>query len=437
MAFDDDDSPSSTRPDAQPATAEEALEDEDVPDFKHFAAMFASKKGVSSKAIRKGEKDFESHGTRAQDSALEASRSAMEDVLSYARVHRRDTWVRGWFFPDRLADSVEAQRIVAVEHEKGSWVRDIGKVHKDAGDFARLWLLPEEALYLVERGTLDLWWPDKAFEEIMTKTSEKAEGYGPDDYDVGLPMSLEAAYAMLLGEEGDRGKVSMAKFQVYSHLKRGGFHILRAPADLPPPEPLRTPAAPTLWQWLVSLMPSRTTEPAGWGPLVRPGLYRAYKSIYQQLDITPRHKPVVRPTLAPEPQDPFNVFFHVWKSGGAPFSKKTPPWPDFRIAVSDTSSSHVPTLEELDALWLSSAPYDPSTLEGPGRMYQRLRQGHRNILVAVVDRGLVNFIRFGEGAFGEEPLVPRFDAPMRGGRKGGGGRGGRGGRGRGRGRGRR
>lgn len=477
MAFDDDDSPTAAvavpgGPSSQAAAAAAGDDDHDdeMPDFKLFSSMLQGKKGISGKTIRRGEKDFEAHGTRAQDGALESSRQAMEDVLSYTRVHKRDAWVRAWYFPDRLPSVLPAagaggpydddnlrQRPVVVEHEKGSWMKDMGRVVPAAADpegVARLWLLPEEALYLVERGTLDLWWPDRPFEELLpgtaaptattSATAPDTDGQ-QDDYSVGTPLSLEAAYSILIGDEGQPGKVSLPKYQVFGHLKRGGFHILRASSSTPAPPPA-VPAPESsegLWSWLASLVTPGPGRPEPWGPLVRPGLYRAYAPVYRQLAIMPRHKPVADPQPAPAEGDhPFHVFYHVWKSSGAPFSKKAPPAPDFRIAVADTADSGVPDLQQLDGLFASGeAPYDPPhrnpAWQGPGRMYQRLKHGHRSVLVAVVDRGLVNFIRFGEGAFGDERLSERFDTPMRGGRKGGGGRGrGRGGRG-GRGRGRR
>ncbi|KFH46736.1 tRNA-splicing endonuclease subunit tsp-like protein [Hapsidospora chrysogenum ATCC 11550] len=458
MAFDDDDNPLTTRPpaaasagDDAPTAAEDALEDE-VPDYKLFSALAGSKKGLSSKTIRRGEKDFEAHGTRAQDSALESSRQAMEDVLGHTRVHRGDSWVRAWYFPDYwAAEAVNAdglrlgERSVVVENAKGSWLKDVGRVNpaaRDPGGAARLWLLPEEALYLVERGTIDLWWPERPLEELVPKTGpwEGREGYGPDDYDVGIPLSLEAAYAMLIGEEGERGKVTLPKYQVYTHLRRGGFYVLRAPPPSPPPVPSSSAGTLTaVCQWLFSLIRwNHQPSVAPWGPLIQPGLYRSYRAVYHHLAIMPRHKPVSNPPRAgTEPEDPYRVFYHVWKTGGAPFSKRFPPPPDFRLAVTDTSTSSVPDLQQLDALLQSSAPHDALPEGGgPGKMYQRLRHGHRSVLVAVVDHGLVNFMRFAEGAFGEERLFERFDWGMRGGRKGGGarGRGGGGGRGRGRGR---
>ncbi|CAI6098547.1 unnamed protein product [Clonostachys chloroleuca] len=458
MAFDDDDVPTASR---QPAagsedapTLEEEMED-GVADFTKLSSMFA-KKGISGKTIRKGEKDFESHGTQAQDKVLEASRQAMEEVLSYTRIHRRDAWVRAWYFPDRFAelegedDDIQLrERVVVVEHEKGNWMKDIGRScpsSKDAHGAGRLWLLPEEALYLVERGTIDLWWPNKSFEELLPKTSDSdgQQRFGPDDYEAGLPLTLEAAYTLLVGFEGERGKTTFSKYHVFTHLKRGGFNILRAPQNPELPSESRAASPPwygiSLWQSLFSFLSLRQ-EPKvnSQGPLVAPGLYRTYHSIYQQLAIIPRHKPSPAPAESTEPQDPFKIFYHVWKSGGAPFSKRNPPAPDFRIAVTDTSDTFVPDLGQIESL-LESTPYDPPNpaWQGPGRVYQRLKWGHRNVLVAIVDRGLVNFMRFGEGAFGEEKVYERFDNPRGRYRGGKGGRGGgRGGRGRGRGKGRR
>ncbi|KAF4981220.1 hypothetical protein FZEAL_2950, partial [Fusarium zealandicum] len=420
MAFDDDDNPTAIAAPVNGANAATEDADDDAPDYKLFLSMF-DKTGVSSKAIRKGEKDFESHGTRAQDNLLEASRKVMDNVLGYTRIHREEAWVRGWVFQDWWAESDQAgeqeglwlrDRVVMIEHERGSWQKDIGRAVPGKIErlgTGRLWLLPEEAIFLVERGTVDLWWPNRQLEELLPS----AEGtprtdMGPNDYDAGLPLSLEAAYSLFIGQQGERGKITLPQYQVFSHLKRAGFYVLRAP----PYEALSsTTPSKTLWQWMFSFFSSdaptkqQQQQQQPFGPLVQPGLYRAYRPIYDQLALLPRHKPLPTPPSIHPPQEPYRVFFHVWKSGGAPFSKKNPPPPDFRIAVVDAGETCVPTLEEIEAL-LESTPYSPPSeaWKGPGRMYQRLKHGHRNVLVAIVDRGLVNFMRFGEGAFGEERL---------------------------------
>ncbi|KAF4980051.1 hypothetical protein FDECE_17956, partial [Fusarium decemcellulare] len=349
MAFDDDDNPHAQAAPVNGANAATEDADDDAPDYKLFLSMF-DKSGVSSKAIRKGEKDFESHGTRAQDNLLEASRKVLDNVLGYTRIHREEAWVRGWCFPDWWAETDQAgeqeglllrDRVVMIEHERGSWQKDIGRAVPGKVErlgTGRLWLLPEEALYLVERGTLDLWWPNLQLEELLPSPDGTSRtDMGPNDYDVGMPLSLEAAYSLFISQESERGKITLPQYQVFSHLKRAGFYVLRAP---PYEAPSSSPPSKTIWQWLFSFFDSGAQsrqKPSG--PLVQPGLYRAYRPIYDQLALLPRHKPLPTPPTIHPPQEPYRVFFHVWKSGGTPFSKKNPPPPDFRIAVVDAGET--------------------------------------------------------------------------------------------------
>jgi tRNA-splicing endonuclease subunit Sen54 len=158
--------------------------------------------------------------------------------------------------------------------------------------------------------------------------------------------------------------------------------------------------------------------------------------------IIPRHKPYPTPSSPFEASDPFAVHFHLWKAAQK-WSKLRHPTPDFYVSVVDAQETDMPSFEEITAL-IDATPLAPGKPEwtGPGRLYPRLKHGHRNAIVAVVDHGIINYMRFAEGAFGEEQLFERFDSrnAPRGGKAGfrgggrGGGRGGRGGRGRGRGR---
>ncbi|KAI0006714.1 hypothetical protein F4779DRAFT_552980 [Xylariaceae sp. FL0662B] len=444
-----------------------SLEDDETQDFRHFNSLL-NRKQASSKNIRRGEKDFESHGTRAQESVLEASRNAMHDVLSYTRSHKLKDSTKGWYFPDRWAGMpVEEERegerasglfatdrVVALENEvKGpldlSTGRVVTGVEKHTPGWLKTWVLPEEALYLLERGSLDLWWPARGIEDIFPVKSVSENGTKDPanlaverefaDHELGVPLSLQAAYALFIGQDGERGKVSLEKYQVYANLRRVGYKVLRAASiPLPPTTPNKSPSH-TLWQWLFSLLRSNSPEnlqnhPRD-GPLVKPGLYRSYNAIYAQLALIPRHKPTPKPhPSSPPPQEPFKIHYHIWKSSST-FTKTKPPPPDFRLAVVDARSSSVPTLEELTAL-LESTPWDPPEPQkegdGVGLMYRRLKHAWRNVVVAVVDCGIISYLRFGEMAFGEERLYERVNAGKggkgkRGGRSGRGGRGGRGG----------
>ncbi|KLU81630.1 hypothetical protein MAPG_00715 [Magnaporthiopsis poae ATCC 64411] len=333
MAFDDDAMPAAAQPSGNGVAAAEEIDDE-VQDFRQFSSVF-NKKGFSSQTIRKGEKDFEAHGTRAQETALEQSRQAMEEVLEYTRVHKANNWCRGWYFPDTWADHPEdgagssssssspnapaeqkrevcpRDRVVALEADSGRWIistgRHIPNVSKSQPGWNKLWLLPEEALFLVERGSLDLWWPTRPLEELfpgMPEPQQRASLQGPeggeaatatpgkaseveeaevDEYELGVPLSLQAAYSLLIGNEGERGKVTLEKYQVYANLRRCGFIVLRAPpASQTSPQP-PTKAHTTIWQWLFSLISlshggcggAANPAAAAYGPLVRPGLYRS------------------------------------------------------------------------------------------------------------------------------------------------------------------
>ncbi|KAI1106516.1 tRNA-splicing endonuclease subunit sen54 N-term-domain-containing protein [Jackrogersella minutella] len=467
MPFDDEDpkpTSASTLTTGDQGGADEApsLEDalgDETQDFRLFASLF-DKKQASGKTLRRGEKDFEAHGTRAQEGALEASRGAMHDVLSYTRSHRPRDYNRGWYFPDKWVDApaeeeregekgaglFARERVVAVEEEiKGPLSQNMGRVvtglegYKMTTGWLKTWLLPEEALYLVERGSLDLWWPARGIEDVFPvkdgQNETKDEAKDSEDYELGIPLSLQAAYSLLIGEDGERGKVSLEKYQVYANLRRTGYKIMRATSmPLPPPIPGKPPSQ-TLWQWLFSLFPSTSRQhPPPYGPLVKPGLYRSYTPIFTQLALIPRHAPTPQPQAStPPPQEPFVIHFYVWKSSAA-FPKTKPPAPDFRIAVADARASAVPSLEQMAALLERRTPWDPPDRDGgQGQMYRRLKHAWRNAVVAVVDRGLISYVRFGEMAFGEERLYERIGGGGRGGKGKRGGRGG--GRGRGRGRG--
>jgi len=103
----------------------------------------------------------------------------------------------------------------------------------------QLELLPEEAMYLIERGAMFCW----------KESDVRAKGLD------GAPMSVQQAYSEMMGKEGmslERFQVSSlhgsgAKFliislKVFAYLKRLGYVVTRAQAPsehypLPPPWP--------------------------------------------------------------------------------------------------------------------------------------------------------------------------------------------------------
>lgn len=109
--------------------------------------------------------------------------------------------------------------------------------------------------------------------------------------------------------------------------------------------------------------------------------------------------------------------FHIYKPSTT-FRKTAPPPPDFRIAVVDArAQTTMPTMAQLGSL-LDNSPLDPPQGEKMSRaLYMRLRQGYRSVILAVVDQGVVSYLRIADAAFGKEKLYA-FEAP-KGNKKGG------------------
>jgi tRNA-splicing endonuclease subunit Sen54 len=400
--------------------------DDETQDFRLLTSL-TSKTGYQ--IPKRGEKDFESHGTKHQEGVLTASRQAMHDVLSYTRVHIPKSHKRGFYYgieglprdeviPEEWRQGLDDDHVVVVESSKGPLFRTMGKSTMGK-KYSSLWLLPEEALYMVERGNLDLWWPSRSSYTGVVEQKEGGDevpGAQGEEQD-GTPMSLQAAYAMLVGRDGERGKISLQRYTVYTNLKRAGYVVSRALE--------RCPAAPGIrhsYSAVPEHVPSLFTrlfgrffaeaeiEHAIYGPLVKPGMYRSYKSIYHQIAVIPRHKPSPIPRET-ESEYPYRVVFEVWKPSRIPtFAKSNPGIPDFRIAITDSRSSCLPSLMQITSL-LESTPWDPPKPDwvGPTKTYQRLRHGWRNVVLAVVDQGIISYLRVGEAAFGEEKLYERFD----------------------------
>jgi tRNA-splicing endonuclease subunit Sen54 len=428
---------------------------DDLPDFRFLASLNSK----SAKLPKRGEKDFEPHGTKHQGGILEASRQAMHDALSHTRIHPPKAYLRGYYYGDaglkrdeviheEFRQGLDEDHIVVVDSSKGPHFKTMGKMTQGQ-KYGSIWLLPEEALYLVERGNLDLWWPTSSsfagVIEAIQGSRKLVEKNDQAEEDEGVPMSLQAAYAMLIGMDGERGKISLERYTVYANLKRTGYAISRAPdwranttggphgqSGIPPAE-----ESPSLINWLSGFFAESEFERPLYGPLVRPGMYRSYNSIYRQIAIIPRHRPCVVPMEpAPAPEDPFRVAFFLWKASKlATFAKSNPGAPDFRVAIADARSSSVPTLTQITSL-LESTPWDPPSPDwkGNSKSYARLKHGWRNVILAVNDQGVISYLQLGEAAFGEEKMFERFDeGSFQGGKRGGGAQRGRGGRGRGRG----
>ncbi|CCU74405.1 unnamed protein product [Blumeria hordei] len=418
---------------------------EETQDFRFLANIISQS---SSQLPKRGEKDFEPHGTKHQEGILEASRNAMHAALSHTRSHNPKNHVRGFYFGDEYEGVCNIARqglyddhVVLVQQAKGPHFKTIGKM-TTGQKTPSLWLLPEEALYLIERGFLDLCWP--ADKENVGERDIKEVEHESDRNETALPLSLQAAYALLVGDDDEKGKVSLHRYTVYANLRRTGYVVLRAP-DFDPLVHDMAQASKSnhsnfqasMFHRLFGRLFTDRIDRNEYESLVKAGMYRSYGDIYRQITIIPRHKPQpARSTALPSSEDPYRVVFYLWKADRMlTFSKRNPSPPDFRLAIVDAQTESVPSLMQMISLLESTqyAPPDIQSLAGAGKIYQRLKHGWRSVILAVVDQGVISFLKLGESAFGEELIYERFDggASSRGGKRGG--YRGRGGRGRGRG----
>ncbi|KAI9930516.1 tRNA-splicing endonuclease subunit sen54 [Aspergillus wentii] len=397
---------------------------------------------------KRGEKDFEPNPTLHQADILSASRQAMHNALSYPRLHNPKNVIIGVYAPDgptppasakttepaeskkpdtdatATADAepefskkpagtgmmgVSADACVYVSNPKGQFFRTMGQADR----WNRVWLLPEEALYLIERGSLDIRWP-------VWMTGPAGE---VGNEEVGIPMSLQAAYSCFIGRDG----LTLERYSVYTGLKRLGYTMLRAASwdehgdgmegDSTESEgsQVQKPQGPGLagifGRFLEWLSDSSSTGSTATGPLAGVGIHRSYNDIYRRLAIVPWYDPVNPQTPRTPTTPPFRIAFSVYKPS-TPFRKTAPPTPDFRIAVVDARrQTTIPTVSQLGAL-LESTPLDPP--QGPKmekQLYMRLRHGYRNVILAVFDQGVVSYLRVADAAFGKEKIYGDKGAP--------------------------
>ncbi|KAL4902996.1 hypothetical protein BDW74DRAFT_55610 [Aspergillus multicolor] len=368
---------------------------------------------------KRGEKDFEPNPTNYQADILSASRQAMHNALAYPRLHHPRSLLIGIYTPngpappastknlDTIAEEppaekaapasvgaqVPADECVYVTNPKGQHFKSLGQADR----WGRVWLLPEEALYLLERGSMDIRW------------SRGAVGDGDEDdiEDSGVPMSLQAAYACLMGQGG----LTMERYSVFTGLRRLGYVVIRAPGWSESDEEKGSQAAeqPIARQgpglagifsrfmgWLCDAAPTTAM-----GPVAGLGFHHSYDKIYRKLSLIPFYDPVTSASPSPQPKLPYAVVWHVYKPSTS-FRKSAPPVPDFRIAVVNArTTTTIPTVSEIWTL-LESTPLDPPR---PDRqLYVRLKYGYRNVILAVVDQGVVSYLRIADVAFGKEKI---------------------------------
>ncbi|KAK3090756.1 hypothetical protein FSP39_014356 [Pinctada imbricata] len=149
-----------------------------------------SQRANKSLPQRGGHKDFSPDDGWLQAKRLEKFLEERNECLSEERVERLGSLVQGEWVPEK--------QLVELHKEMGKFWAQMGFV-----DEKRMWLYPEEALYLMESNILEVWYR-------------------------GLPVSIQQAYVAFLNTD-----MSDDEYQVYAHLRRLGYVVIRHQGKLP------------------------------------------------------------------------------------------------------------------------------------------------------------------------------------------------------------
>ncbi|KAK2459706.1 hypothetical protein APHAL10511_008351 [Amanita phalloides] len=434
---------------------------------------------------KRGEKEFEPRargplgedgastsftGTALQQHILGRAREAMFDALRVTRTISSKNISYGVWYPNLARTHVTVARgthFSSVGHSAPRANTEAGQADNVNKLQKRLELLPEEAIYLVERGSMLCW---KAFPSDFPGPNAMPTMHG--DPVPGVPMSVQQVYAEMMGREG----LTVEKLQVYTYLKRLGYVVMRTE----PPEPYYPVPPPFIdvdaprsilerlflrfRQLITSLVRFVTTSgPCDWWHPVRLGGWfhrnQNSRSILQSLRFIPcGHKVPLRQFHSPKgdvADTPYKIFYNVYKPN-TPFKKSAPGRPDFQVVVVDARTTYMPSLYELTSLFdhvpealppaprrkafgvnmtqekglkkaslPSSAPVPPRSKWLPlflqtwlfsqnppnakavpkQNPFASLKMGKKIVIVAVVDSGNISFFRFGQGEFEQWPMI--------------------------------
>lgn len=211
--MDDPTSTPSRAPTSGGGAGDDSDNEDEVPDYLRLLSSLQPRSKSSSGIVipKRGEKDFEPTGFGGQSKLLERSRQAMYQAVSGSRTVGSRSLVRATWNP----------------HTRRARIHDVqGKIFETVGVIRRTpttdstgktvtqvtnELLPEEALFLAERGSL----------QIYTQT---------EDPDALAPMSLQQAFAalMLASDEAADEPLTREAYLIYAHLKRLGYVVQRA-----------------------------------------------------------------------------------------------------------------------------------------------------------------------------------------------------------------
>ncbi|KAJ3777072.1 tRNA-splicing endonuclease subunit sen54 N-term-domain-containing protein [Lentinula raphanica] len=317
---------------------------------------------------KRGDKEYEPSkkgGSGLQQHILQRSRNAMFEALRADRTISNKSLSYGTWHPSIARVSVTVARGTVMGTIGHSVPRETVMPNGNLKTQKRLELLPEEAIYLIERGSL-LCWKESEMEYLNEGIFESVSG---------SPMTVQQAYTEMIGKED----LTMDRYQVYAYLKRLGYAVTRTkppsifyPTAAPYPpsstasfSPLsivgRISALFSSWISKISFLFLRNTF-NWWRPLQFSNWFKKdknYAFIFRSLRFIPSGNkvPIYIPPETKLPLSPYEPFFNLYKPP-TPFRKSAPPPPDYQMVVVNARTTPMPSLRELTAIY-DNAPELP------------------------------------------------------------------------------
>ncbi|EMD40128.1 hypothetical protein CERSUDRAFT_63612 [Gelatoporia subvermispora B] len=456
-------SKSQLAPPDHPEEDEQSSGDEDQgPDW----TKLPSAPGARPVIPKRGEKDFEpiaAGGSGYQRHVLDRSRSAMLDALRAAPSISSKSASHAVWHPELARAHVTVPKGIVI----ATMGHSVARPSPDATSHKlqkRLELLPEEALYLIERGAL---FCRKAGEPVLEETERM------DELD-GVPMSVQQAFAEMIGKDD----LTLEKYQVYAYLRRLGYAVTRAKPPTPEyPVPIpysSTISLQTIFRAIFRAIATRLRSfilgPLDWWRPIKFSRWLHHNMDYSSLSRSLRLLPSghdVPLQIKKRPNTPpscYDIFYNLYKPS-TPFKKTAPPPPDFSVVVVNARTTPIPTLDELATLFnvlpelppplpRRRQPFTPGASKAPAKAPQAtaepaqpdppsrettcwrrpflwasslitrtppsdkaqrqtprtnpflaLKSGNKMVVIAAVDAGTTTFFRFGQGVFKEWPML--------------------------------
>ncbi|KAK9480792.1 tRNA-splicing endonuclease subunit sen54 N-term-domain-containing protein [Lipomyces japonicus] len=371
---------------------EQAQSDDEQQDWR----LLASINGGSKKSLpKRGEKDYEPGVSNSDVKNLNDSREAMFTALSGERKHTNKVHISAIWYPKLKRAKVLTAR--------GPHFKSIGQ----ADSTGTIYLLPEEVIYLLERGSMTLY----------NQTG---------DYKI----SLQGCYAACIEDCGNH-----ERYLIYAYLKRLGYIVQRADTAPQPSTDNLLSSTPRFYSSFVSNILNLVTHQFSWiyktvsgifsrkipsfGPIICAGPWWSFESIFKRLQIIPyySHIQMQQPQRFHQspPNLPFRIAYNVWKPRPS-FKKSKPGEPDFRVVVVNSQKDKLPTPLQLEQLF-ATLPVSNDLVHG--KQYQRLKDGYKNVIFGVADCGITSFVLFGDVSFGDEKIYrpQHYNGGSKGGRR--------------------